>query len=104
MKLIGLTGGIASGKSFISKILTDLGAKVIDLDQIARVVVEPNRPAWQEIINYFGENFLLPDRTIDRKALGERVFDDPQAREKLNEITHPEIVKELFKLIEKYRR
>ena len=104
MKVVGLTGGIASGKSSVSKMLADLGVMVIDLDQIAREVVEPNKPAWQEIVEYFGEAFLLSDRTIDRKALGERIFTNPEDREELNEITHPRIIKELFKLIEKYRR
>lgn len=104
MKVVGLTGGIASGKSSVSKMLADLGVMVIDLDQIAREVVEPHKPAWQEIVEYFGEEFLLSDRTIDRKALGEMVFTNPEDREKLNEITHPRIVKELFKIIEKYRR
>ncbi len=104
MKVVGLTGGIASGKSVVSGMLADLGVKIIDLDKIAREVVEPNKPAWKEIIEYFGEELLLSDRTIDRKALGERVFANSEAREKLNEITHPRIVRELFKLIEKYRR
>ncbi len=104
MKVVGLTGGIASGKSSVSKMLADLGVMVIDLDQIAREVVEPNKPAWQEIVEYFGEGFLLSDRTLDRTTLGERVFTNPEDREKLNEITHPRIIKELFKLIEKYRR
>ncbi len=104
MKVVGLTGGIASGKSIVSGMLADLGAKIIDLDQIAREVVEPNKPAWQEIIDYFGKKILLSDRTIDRKKLGEIVFANSKARDMLNEITHTRIVRELFKLIEKYRR
>lgn len=104
MKVVGLTGGIASGKSVVSGMLADLGVKIIDLDQIAREVVEPNKPAWQEIIEYFGEKILLSDRTINRKKLGEMVFTNSKARDKLNEITHTRIVRELFKLIEKYRR
>ena len=104
MKVVGLTGGIASGKSVVSGMLADLGVKIIDLDKIAREVVEPNKPAWEEIIECFGEELLLSDRTIDRKALGERVFANSEAREKLNEITHPRIIRKLFKLIEKYRR
>jgi dephospho-CoA kinase len=104
MKVVGLTGGIASGKSIVSGMMADFGAKIIDLDQIAREVVEPNKPAWQEIIEYFGEKILLSDRTIDRKKLGEMIFANSEAREKLNEITHSRIVRELFKLIERYRR
>lgn len=91
MKVIGLTGGIASGKSTVARVLEDLGAAVIDADQLAREVVEPGTPAYAAIVAEFGPAILTPDRTIDRKALGRIVFADPQARRRLENITHPAI-------------
>ena len=91
MKLIGLTGGIASGKSAVSGILRRLGAQVIDADALAREVVEPHQPAWDEIVGTFGNEVLQPDQTLDRKKLRKLVFDDPKARKQLEAITHPKI-------------
>lgn len=91
MKLIGLTGGIASGKSAVSGILRRLGAQVIDADALAREVVEPHQPAWDEIVGTFGNKVLQPDQTLDRKKLRKLVFDDPKARKQLEAITHPRI-------------
>jgi dephospho-CoA kinase len=91
MKLIGLTGGIASGKSAVSGILRRLGAQVIDADALAREVVEPHQPAWDEIVGTFGNEVLQPDQTLDRKKLRKLVFDDPKARKQLEAITHPRI-------------
>lgn len=92
MKIIGLTGGIASGKSTAARIMKGLGAVIIDSDQIARRVVEPGTPAWQDIVEYFGPEILEPDSSLNRVKLGLHVFSDPGALLKLNEITHPRII------------
>ena len=89
--IAGLTGGIATGKSLVADELRRLGAAIIDADRTARAVVEPGRPAFDEIVKEFGPGILKPDGAIDRKALGRIVFSDPAAREKLNAITHPRI-------------
>jgi dephospho-CoA kinase len=90
-RVIGLTGGIASGKSTVAAILRELGAAVVDADVLAREVVEPGRPAHREIVQAFGADVLQPDGTIDRKKLGDLIFSDPAKRRRLNEITHPRI-------------
>jgi dephospho-CoA kinase len=90
-RIIGLTGGIASGKSTVSAMLRALGAHVIDADQVAREVVAPGTPALAEIAAHFGPEVLLPDGTLDRKKLGARVFADVDARRALERITHPRI-------------
>lgn len=95
-RLIGLTGGIASGKSTVGRLLRDLGATVIDADVIARLVVEPGRPAYHKLVATFGDEILDSTRgdglpAIDRAKLAARVFSDPTARAQLNAITHPEI-------------
>jgi dephospho-CoA kinase len=91
VKLIGLTGGIASGKSTVSAILRRLGAQVIDADALAREVVEPHQPAWNEIVQTFGNEVLHTDQRLDRKKLRKIVFDNPEARKQLEAITHPKI-------------
>ncbi|NLC07957.1 MAG: dephospho-CoA kinase [Syntrophomonadaceae bacterium] len=91
MKVIGLTGGIASGKTTVSNYLRELGAVIIDTDILAREIVEPGTPAWQEIVDYFGPGVLTPEGNLDRLALGQIVFSNPVAREKLNQMTHPRI-------------
>ena len=89
--LVGLTGGIATGKSTVSIMLRGLGAEIIDADQLARQVVEPGQPAWREIVEEFGRDVLRPDGTLDRKKLGAIVFADPEQRKRLEAITHPAI-------------
>ena len=89
--LVGLTGGIASGKSTVSRQLAELGAHVIDVDILAREVVAPGEPAWQAIVEMFGRDVLRPDETLDRVRLGAIVFADPAARRRLEAITHPAI-------------
>ncbi|MDT8900729.1 dephospho-CoA kinase [Anaeroselena agilis] len=91
MRVIGLTGGIASGKSTVSGMLRELGARVIDADAIAREVVEPGRPARDEIVAWLGRDILLADGSLDRRKLGELVFGDSKARAVLEGITHPRI-------------
>lgn len=95
MKIYGLTGNIGTGKSTVAKILKNLGANIIDADQIARDVVKPSKPAWNQIVDHFGKEILNPDSTINRKKLGEIVFRDKSKREELNKITHPYILEEI---------
>jgi dephospho-CoA kinase len=89
--VIGLTGGIASGKSTVARMLSELGAPIIDADQVARDVVAPGQPALAEVAHAFGPEVLLPDGTLDRKRLGAIVFAEPEKRRVLNGITHPRI-------------
>lgn len=91
MYIIGLTGGIASGKSAVSGMLRELGAYIVDTDKIARDVVLPEQPAWLEAVAQFGSSILLPDGRIDRQQLGDIVFNDITARKKLEDIIHPAI-------------
>ncbi len=93
-RVIGLTGGIASGKSTIAGMLRRLGAEVIDADQIARELVEPEQPALGEIVRAFGPEVLDPAGRLDRKRLGVLVFADPERRRLLNAILHPRIAAE----------
>jgi dephospho-CoA kinase len=88
--LVGLTGGIATGKSTVAEILRRLGGEVIDADQLAREVVAPGEPALAEIVREFGD-VLQPDGTLDRKKLGALVFADAARRKRLEAITHPAI-------------
>ncbi len=103
-KVIGLTGGIASGKSTVSKILSDLGAVIIDGDIIARKIVTKGSPALDEIKNFFGEDYLNKRGELDRKKLGGLVFKDNEALKKLNEITHPKIIEEIKKEIISHKK
>src|SRR2546423_5342989 len=91
MRVLGLTGGIGSGKSLVARIFNDLGAEVVDADQLARDVVEPGQPALREIADAFGAEVLLPDGRLNRSRLGTIIFADPAARARLNAITHPPI-------------
>ena len=104
--VIGLTGGIASGKSTVARMLRELGAQVIDADEVARFVVEPGQPAYQRLVAAFGPSILMtapqdgtaetpaPAPAIDRQKLAARVFGDEAALKQLNRITHPEIAAE----------
>lgn len=91
MKLVGLTGGIASGKSTVAEILKCQGAAIINADVLAREVVEPGHQAWTEIVNTFGIAVLQPDRTLDRQKLRAIIFDDAAARKKIESIIHPQV-------------
>ena len=91
MKIIGLTGGIATGKSQVSSMLSELGAIIIDADIVAREVVQKGLPAWQQIKDEFGQEYLLSNGELNRKKLGKLVFTNPDALAKLNSITHPAI-------------
>ncbi len=100
MMHVGLTGGVASGKSVVAAKLAQLGAVVIDADALARVVVEPGTPGLAAIRNSFGEQMLAENGTLNRAALGALVFADDAAREKLNSILHPLIRAEAQRLRE----
>ncbi len=94
-KIIGLTGGIASGKSTVSNILREKGFKVIEADKIARKVVEEGKPAYKEITDFFGDSILNIDKSINRQALGDIVFSNKELLKQLNRITHPKIYAEI---------
>ena len=89
--LVGLTGGIATGKSTVSEMFRRLGGVIIDADLLAREVVEPGEPALAEIVAEFGPGVVGPDGRLDRKALGAIVFADPERRRRLETFTHPRI-------------
>ena len=89
--LLGVTGGIATGKTTVVRMLEELGAPVIDYDLLAREVVEPGKPAWKDIVGYFGEEILLKDGRLDRKKLSGIVFQDVEKRKILESFTHPRI-------------
>lgn len=102
--IVGLTGGLATGKTTIAKIFNTLGAVIIDADKIAREVVEPYSPAWEKIKEYFGTKILNDDLTINRKLLADLIFNNETHRRKLNEITHPIIIQRIKEEIEKIRK
>ncbi len=91
VRIIGLTGGIASGKSTVARMLRELGAAIVDADVLAREVVAPGSPALAEIQARFGAAVIQADGSLDRAKLGERVFADAEARRALEQITHPRI-------------
>lgn len=89
--VVGLTGGIAAGKSTVARCFVELGVPVVDADKLARDAVAVGSEGLAQIVQVFGSDVLLPDGTLDRKALGARVFADSTLRAKLNAITHPRI-------------
>jgi len=98
MLIVGLTGGVASGKTAVSEVLKEEGAYIIDADQIARELVQPHGPAWNELVRTFGREILQGDGSIDRKKLADRVFVDPNQRKLLNQILHPLITGEMDRM------
>jgi dephospho-CoA kinase len=95
MLKVGLTGGIASGKSTVSRIFASFGAKVLDADEVAREVLLPGQPAWTKLRRAFGQEFFHSDGTVKRKQMRKLVFADPEKRSQLNAIVHPEVMKEI---------
>ena len=91
MLIVGLTGGIASGKSTVAELFRQAGTWVIDADRIVHQVMAPGGPAWQAVVDAFGERILAADKRIDRKKLGELVFARQQLRTKLERIVHPHV-------------
>ena len=100
--LLGVTGSVATGKSTVADMLEELGARTIDFDVLSRVVVEPDKPAWRDIVSFFGEQVLLEDRTLDREKLREEVFRDLEKKKKLEGFTHPRMGEEFMKLVRRY--
>jgi dephospho-CoA kinase len=98
----GLTGVIASGKSTVSTKLAQLGAKLIDFDLIARQVVAPGKPAYADVVKYFGTQVCQEDGTLDRKMISDIVFKDMEKRKKLEEFTHPRIYEEFFRQLAEF--
>lgn len=99
MLSVGLTGGIATGKSLVSGIFKELGAHIIDADIISRTLVEPGQPAYHEIIDFFGPDILNNDKSINREKLGSLIFANHSLKKKLEEIIHPRVMKEQQRLI-----
>ncbi len=91
MLLVGLTGGIASGKSLVARVLRDLGAQLIDADRIAHELLQSHQESWHSVVEHFGRGILLADNSIDRKKLGEIIFHDPEQRAWLNSCLHPKV-------------
>lgn len=101
MIIVAVTGSLSSGKTEVTKVLKSMGAKVFDADLSARNAVEPGKPAYKAIIKLFGPDFLLPNRQINRKKLGEHVFNHPKDLKKLNILLHPGVIFESLREIEK---
>jgi len=99
--VIGLTGGIASGKSTVSNMIKEMGITVVDADQISRDVVEFGKPAYNKIVEVFGVEILQEDHTLNREKLGTLIFSDQKKREQLNEIVHPAVRKEMLQQVKK---
>lgn len=102
--LIALTGGIASGKSTVARMFEDLGYYVIDADQVGHEIIQPQAPAWYDIIQYFSKEYLNDDGTINREKLGALVFAQADKRKLLNQITHPRIIAHIREIIARKRQ
>ena len=103
MLVIGVTGGVGTGKSEVSRSLEGLGATIIDADRVGHSIYLPDTQGWKEVVETFGKEVLQPNREVDRRALGAIVFSDPTALEKLNAITHPKIRQRISELIQEER-
>jgi dephospho-CoA kinase len=104
MLIIGLTGGVASGKTTVSQILKEEGAYLIDADRIARELVQPYTPAWNELKEAFGNEILKEDGSLHRKRLAEKIYSNPKQRELLNQILHPRIKAEIDRRVREIGR
>jgi dephospho-CoA kinase len=103
MLTIGLTGGIGSGKTTVTKILAELGAPILDADKVGHAIYAPGGPAYADMIAAFGNGILADDRTIDRTKLGPIVFADPAALKRLNSILHPKMYARMREMIDAMR-
>lgn len=101
---IGLTGGIASGKSTVSKMISELGFPIIDADLISREVVEPGEPAYRKIVEVFGADILYDDGALNRNKLGSLIFSDKIKRDRLNQIVHPQVRQRMLERTEHFRQ
>lgn len=97
---IGLTGNIATGKTTVGRMLEDLGAERIDADRVAHKVIEPDGPAYEDVVETFGPGIVRDDRTIDRRALGRIVFNDGEALRALEALVHPPVIRKIDAMIE----
>jgi len=104
MKVIGLTGGIGSGKSTVSKFLAELGAVIIDADKVAHEALKPDTEVWREVVAAFGRQILTPDGDINREKLGEIVFRNSESLLRLNQIMHPRMYDMVKAQLEGYRK
>lgn len=104
MILVGLTGGVATGKTTVANMFKECGAVVIDADELAREVVKPGKPAWREIVATFGRQILNTDRTVNRHALGAIVFGDKTKLRRLERIIHPRVAREQARLTKEAAR
>jgi dephospho-CoA kinase len=100
--LLGVTGSIATGKTTVAAMLEELGARTIDFDVLSRVVVEPGKPAWNDIVAFFGKQVLREDQTLDREKLREIIFKDMEKKKKLESFQHPRIGEEFMELVKQY--
>ena len=99
MLVIGLTGGIGTGKSLVAHMLGELGAEIIDADRIGHEAYTPHTPVWKEVVEAFGEDILQTSGEIDRKRLGSIVFSDPKELARLNSIMHPRMAEMIHKRV-----
>jgi len=104
MKVIGLTGGIGSGKSTVSQFLAELGVVILNADKVGHEAFKPDSEIWREVVAAFGRQILTPDGNIDRKKLGEIVFGNPESLSRLNQIMHPRMYAQVKAQLEEYRR
>lgn len=102
--IVGLTGGIATGKTTVAAMLRKAGARIIDADRISHEVAAPGKPAWKQILAVFGKQVLHADNTIDRKRLGAVVFNDSGLRRQLENIIHPLVYTQINAEVEQVRR
>lgn len=103
-KVVGLTGGVGTGKSSVARMLARLGAAVIDADRIVHELQAPGTPLLRQMVAAFGEEVLRPDGSLDRARLGRRVFADPEARQRLNALVHPAVGAEMARRLEAARQ
>ncbi|MGV7221290.1 MAG: dephospho-CoA kinase [Nitrospinales bacterium] len=101
--LVGLTGSMGSGKSLVARMFQELGAHLIDADKLCRTLVEPDKPAWQEIVDKFGQQILNEDKTLDRKKMAEIIFNDSKKKQILENILHPRVFLEEKRIYDKIR-
>lgn len=104
MKVIGLTGGIGSGKSTVSQFLAELGAVILDADEVGHKALKLDTEIWREVVAAFGRQIVTPDGTIDRKKLGGMVFGNPESLSRLNQIMHPRMYALVKAQLEEYRK
>ena len=104
MVVVGVTGGVGTGKSTVAKMLKELGAEVIDADQLAHEAMRPRRAAWRRMVRVFGRTILKPDGSIDRQVLGRRVFQAAPARRRLEAIIHPIVIRQTRARLAHWRR